>query len=189
MENSIITFYKKNQRQIIAIVSVLAFHIIIAFIPFYQIFQKSEKRDPGIFKMVDIKEYDPNTDPNKIEVAKQEQVAESMIETNKEIKELDTDYLPQHLISEMPVIPVNILNSKKVYPPLANKQGIEGVVFLELFIDQNGNIKKVNILKDPGYGFGEAAIKAFQGVKCAPARSNGIPVAVRIRYPLRFTLK
>ena len=45
------------------------------------------------------------------------------------------------------------------------------------------------ILKDPGYGFGEAAVKALKDIKCIPAKTNGVPVAVRIRYPVRFKLR
>ena len=108
---------------------------------------------------------------------------------NRYVKELDIDYLPQHKISAVPVLPVQQIRSKVVYPPLANKQGIEGIVYLELFIDQNGIIRKVTILKDPGYGFAQAAVRALMGMKCKPAEANGIPAAVRFRYPIRFTLK
>ena len=71
---------------------------------------------------------------------------------------------------------------------MAMKQGIEGVVYLELFIDENGNIRQVNVLKDPGYGFAEAAIAALDGITCKPALMNDKPVAVRFRYPVRFVL-
>ncbi|HOV14543.1 MAG TPA: energy transducer TonB, partial [Spirochaetota bacterium] len=110
-------------------------------------------------------------------------------ETKKEIKEVEIDYLPQHKISDVPILPTDEIKSRMVYPPLANKQGIEGIVYLELYIDQFGNIKKIEVLKDPGYGFAEAALKALEGIKVKPAMSNGVPVAVKFRYPIRFTLK
>ena len=71
---------------------------------------------------------------------------------------------------------------------MAMKQGIEGVVYLELFIDEAGNIRQVNVLKDPGYGFAEAAVQALDGIVCKPALMNDKPVAVRFRYPVRFVL-
>ncbi len=99
------------------------------------------------------------------------------------------EYLPSHKISVPPKIPVNQVLRNIVYPPQANRQRIEGVVYLELYIDREGVIRKIEVLKDPGYGFAEAAVKAFEGVRCQPAEANGVPVAVRYRYPIRFKLR
>jgi periplasmic protein TonB len=100
----------------------------------------------------------------------------------------DVDYMPQSKIDEAPVFPMADIKSRVVYPPLASKQEIEGLVVLELYIDDKGNIRKITVLKDPGYGFGEAAVRAFDKIKCVPAKSKGNPVAVRFKYPVRFTL-
>ncbi|HNY21606.1 MAG TPA: energy transducer TonB [Treponemataceae bacterium] len=78
--------------------------------------------------------------------------------------------------------------SRIEYPAMAMKQGIEGVVYLELFIDEAGLIRKISVLKDPGHGFAEAAIAAITGLRCKPASANGRPVAVRFRYPVRFAI-
>ena len=170
----------------------LAFHVILLIYISFPRAKLENRKDNTVFKMVDVKEYIPyvpKEDVEKVEINKQEDIVEDVIETDKEVKELEIDYLPQHKISEMPGLPLDLIKSKKVYPPLANKQGIEGVVYLELCIDQKGIIRNIQILKDPGFGLGEAAVKAFQGITCIPAKSNGIPVAARIRYPVRFSLK
>ncbi len=101
----------------------------------------------------------------------------------------ESGYLPQQKISEIPKIPTADILSRVEYPPLALRRGIEGVVYLELYIDAEGRIQKAEVLKDPGYGFAEAALKALEGARCEPARANGRAVAVRYRYPVRFTLK
>ncbi len=101
----------------------------------------------------------------------------------------ESDYLPQFKITEAPVIPTKAVLSKIEYPPLAARQGIEATVFLELLIDATGKIRKVTVLKDPGYGFAQVAVAALQGVVCVPAKVEGQAVAVRYRYPVRFTLK
>ena len=101
----------------------------------------------------------------------------------------EPDYVPQYEITDVPVIPVAQVLSRIEYPPLAARQGIEATVYVELYIDSHGAIRKVVVLKDPGYGFAEAAVKALQGVMTTPARANGRPVAVRFRYPIRFKLK
>lgn len=189
-------FNLKNDsfRKILILIITILIHLIILLTVTIE-FNQSKKRDENmVFKMVDVREYIPPEPKNEkeeepVEINKQDDVVEDIIATDKEIKEVDIDYLPQHKISEIPVLPSKEIRSRIVYPPLANRQGIEGIVYLELFIDQKGNIKKIEVLKDPGYGFAEAAINALKDLKCSPAKANGIPVAVRFRYPIRFTLK
>jgi len=101
----------------------------------------------------------------------------------------EDDYLPQFRITELPVIPIKEALAKIEYPSLAARQGIEATVYLELFIDEGGTIRRIAVLKDPGYGFAEAAVAALRGLGCAPARAEGRAVAVRFRYPVRFALK
>lgn len=197
--NNAFGIFKKHFRKFIYLL-VMAIHaIVLLTVNFSLDIKKEVKEDLTVFKIVDVKEKDPENEVKEeekkeketdiIEINKQDKFTEDVIETESEVKEIDIEYLPQHMISEMPVVPIELLNSKKVYPPLANKQRIEGVVFLELYIDQNGIIRNIKILKDPGYGFGEAAVKALEGIKCIPAKTNGIPVAVKINYPVRFKLK
>lgn len=101
------------------------------------------------------------------------------------------DYLPMHKISIPPVFSEQELRQRLTYPVIAQKSGIEGIVYLELFVDKYGDVQRILILKeDPRErGFGEAAVKAFQGFHCTPAQANGVPVAVRYRYPLRFAIR
>ncbi len=185
-------------------------HLVLLFYLSFAVSEKESREVPGIFKMVDISEYieenpeDTKKDPPKpvekpkedlLQVNVQDAVSEDVIVTDKEVVETSAalepliEYMPQHKISEPPGIPVEEIRGRIQYPPLANKQKIEGVVYLELFIDSSGVIRRIDILKDPGYGLAEAAIKALDGISCTPAMANGIPVAVRFRYPIRFQLK
>lgn len=173
---------------------VLVLHIVLIFALNFrgteEALETVDFRDADVFKLVDISEYkEPPKIQEKIEVVNQEKASEKIVETEKEVvKQEETVYLPQHKISTVPVIPGNQILSRIVYPPLALKQGIEAVVYLELFIDSTGAVKKIKVLKDPGHGFAEAAVKALEGIKCIPAVANGKNVAVRYRYPVRFTL-
>lgn len=154
------------------------------------------------------KEIEPE---EQVEIPRQESIAEEIIEEEKEViveesdaapgegtpepiplpepEEKTIEYLPQHKISVPPRLDVETIRNRITYPPLANRQKIEGVVFLELYIDKEGLIRKINVLKDPGYGFAEAAIEALKGMTVEPARANGTAVAVRFRYPIRFKIK
>jgi periplasmic protein TonB len=194
---------------------VIILHIAI-FVSFN--FVKKEKKQVVIdtFQMIDFNDNteEPQAEPDNTPVKAEKQVfteAEKVIiqkDDSQNTKETEStggtggtggtvestdgeiEYLPQYKLIKAPVMPVNEIQSKIIYPPLANKQGIEAIVIVELYIDQNGSIKKISILKDPGYGFAEAAINALKGIKCIPGEAaNGVKAASIFRYPVRFTLK
>ena len=180
---------------------VIAIHIIVLVCVRFSVKEAAleEEIDAEIFKLVDVEEFVPPPPPPPV-IEKKEVVvnsvkaSETIQETEKEVVEVEEEvpveieYVPQHKISVIPEIPTKAILSKIEYPKMAMKQGIEGVVYLELFIDEAGNIRKVNVLKDPGYGFAEAALAALDGITCKPALVNEKPVAVRFRYPIRFVL-
>lgn len=176
---------------------VIAIHVIVLICVKFSVSNAvpEEEKNAEIFKLVDVEEFVPPPPPPPV-IEKKEvlvnsvKASENIQETEKEVVEVpeDIDYVPQHKISVIPEIPTKAILSKIEYPKMAMKQGIEGVVYLELFIDENGNIRRVNVLKDPGYGFADAAIAALEGVVCKPALVNDKPVAVRFRYPVRFVL-
>jgi protein TonB len=99
--------------------------------------------------------------------------------------------MPAHKVSETPRFNEGDLAAAIVYPPIAKRSGIEGRVILELFIDQNGMVQQIRVMREepPDRGFAEAAVKAFTGRSCVPARANGRPVSCRYRYPVTFKLK
>lgn len=177
---------------------VLLFHVILLLCLNFNNSSKNieEEKYAEIFKLVDVEEFVPPPPPvveKNQQVVIQPKASETVEETEEEIVEIpdteEPDYLPQHKISSVPEIPTKEILSRIEYPQMALRQGNEGVVYLELFIDQNGYIRRVNVLKDPGFGFAEAALKALDGIVCKPAMANGKPCAVRFRYPVRFTVK
>lgn len=177
---------------------VIAVHIIVLICVKFSISNTiaEEEKNAEIFKLVDVEEFVPPPPPPPPVIEKKEVVinqvktSENIQETEKEVVEVpeEIEYVPQHKISVIPEIPTKTILSKIEYPKMAMKQGIEGVVYLELFIDESGNIRRINVLKDPGYGFADAAIAALDGIICKPALVNDKPVAVRFRYPIRFVL-
>lgn len=179
--------------------AVAVFHLVLLLAVKFNTAAQQKRDDVSIFKVVDVKEAPPAPSPKPkpkkkqvLKVMKQDAVAEDIIKTEKEVEEVSAEeinYMPQHKISKMPVIDKQLLRSRVIYPPIAKKKEISGVVYLELFIDSEGNILKVRILKDPGFGFGEAARKGLLGMKVHPAEANGEKTAARVRYPVVFKLQ
>lgn len=75
------------------------------------------------------------------------------------------------------------------YPPEAEKAGLEGNVTLQLDIDATGQVTKAVVIDPVGHGFDEAAVEAAKKFVFQPARRNGKPIAARINYRYRFSLK
>jgi protein TonB len=75
------------------------------------------------------------------------------------------------------------------YPETARNAGIEGTVVLEVYIDEQGQVRKVNVRKGIGFGCDEAAIRKVRGTRFIPAQMNGRPVAVRQIITFEFRLE
>jgi protein TonB len=184
---------------------VVLLHGVILFTVSITTRVQEQREDATVLKMVDVREYEPpapepperrpEPPPPEEQPIVSDEPAEIVLETEEEVPppapapEREPEFLPQHRISRPPEIPTEEIRSRVEYPVLANRQGIEGVVYLELFIDETGEIRRIEILREPGYGLGAAAAAAFEGVTVTPAESNGRPVAVRFRYPVRFELR
>ncbi|MCA9744452.1 energy transducer TonB [candidate division KSB1 bacterium] len=77
-----------------------------------------------------------------------------------------------------------------VYPKLARKAGMEGLVLVQVLVNASGDVEKVTVLKDSGskVGFEEAAVEAVRDVQWKPALQRDRPVRVAVTIPIRFQL-
>jgi len=181
-----------------------ALHLFVIFLFAFEMQRSAQVEDENarIMKLTDIDELPPPPPP-KPDIPQVEAIAEEMIETDtppvQEVVAAGTIisepqqevYLPMHQVSSQPRFDLAAIESSLIYPPIALRSGIEGRVFLELFVDRTGAVQRVIILReDPeGRGFGEAAVRAFTGKRGTPATANGEPVSCRYRYPVSFRLK
>jgi len=192
---------------VIIIAAVL--HLVVIFFLVFNTQQavREEDENARVMKVTDLDELPPP--PPDPEIPKVEAIAETMIETETPpvqivvpagaLETFDTSdmaddfdsYLPMHLVSEAPKFDINKIYSDLIYPPMAQRAGIEGRVILELFVDRYGVVQQVKILQeDPkDRGFGDAALKAFINKKGEPAIANGEAVSARYRWPVTFKLK
>lgn len=101
----------------------------------------------------------------------------------------EPDYRPLASGVTPPVVPAAEFQSRIRYPDRARRLAVQATVDLELSIDREGVVRRVVVVRDPGYGFADAAVQALEGLVCQPALLGGEPVAVRYRFPVRFTLR
>ena len=74
------------------------------------------------------------------------------------------------------------------YPDAAIRNNVEGRVFLQFVVDENGEATDVEIMRDIGSGCGEAAAEAIKKVSFTPGLQNGSPVKVRFSLPVTFRI-
>jgi len=86
--------------------------------------------------------------------------------------------------------PVLIHAPVPVYPGMARTAGIEGRVFMQVYVDTEGVVRDVRVTKSSGTnaGFDEAAEAAAWGRVYSPAMQNKQPVGVWIGYVVKFQL-
>jgi protein TonB len=76
-------------------------------------------------------------------------------------------------------------------PPIAQRAGVEGVVWVKALVDKEGKVRDVIIVKESGAnaGFEEAAIDAAKATVWKPAIANGQPIALWVTYKVEFVLR
>jgi protein TonB len=198
----------QTKLRLILFIIAAAVHGILIFFLAFNISAAMEpvSENARIMKLTDIEEEvpPPPPPPEPVQERTVEAIAETMIETDvvpdqivvttgtlRTPQNTEEDFLPMHRVSVPPKFDETLISQAIVYPPIARRSGIEGRVILELFIDRTGRVQRITVLQEtpPDRGFGEAAVKAFEGQRCSPAEANGQPVSVRYRYPLSFRIR
>ncbi len=86
------------------------------------------------------------------------------------------------------VLPVNIYRIDPVYPELARRARLQGVVIVEATIDRQGNVVDTKLLRDPGLGCGPAVVEALRSWRYRPATFNDRPVSIILTVTVTFQL-
>lgn len=84
--------------------------------------------------------------------------------------------------------PEPVVTAQPKYPELAQKAGIQGVVYVKILVDKDGKPKKAVVIKTDSEMFNEAAIEAAMKFVFTPAIQNNKPIAVWVAIPFRFKL-
>jgi protein TonB len=74
------------------------------------------------------------------------------------------------------------------YPAQANRMGVEGRVFVQFIVDEQGNVSEVKAVKGIGAGCDEEAVRVIKQTKWNPGKQRGRAVKVRMIMPVLFKL-
>ena len=82
----------------------------------------------------------------------------------------------------------NFLRKEMQYPAKARRGGIEGKVFVQFVISEDGSISQQKIIKGIGGGCDEEAVRVLSLSKWKPGKQRGRPVKVIMVLPIHFKL-
>jgi protein TonB len=85
--------------------------------------------------------------------------------------------------------PVVVKKVEPKYPELAMRAGLEGKVWVKIWVDKEGKARQVIVLKSDAEIFNEPSVEAAKQFVFTPAYMNNGPVAVWVSVPFKFTLK
>jgi protein TonB len=77
---------------------------------------------------------------------------------------------------------------KIVYPEIAKRTNIEGKVYLLIYVNENGGVDDVKVIKSLGGGCDEAAVKAIKESKFSAGKNKGVPLKVKLSMAVTFKL-
>lgn len=105
----------------------------------------------------------------------------------KKLRQDDVEELPipkaEYLVTEMPSV---ISEAKLTYP---KGMQIEGTVVLSVLIDTYGRVRDATVVESLAAAMDTEALRAIRKYRFSPAKIENTPVAVRIRYAIKFVLE
>jgi protein TonB len=100
------------------------------------------------------------------------------------------------IVEEMPSFPggeekmMEYIAKNIKYPPVARENGITGRVYVNFYIDKDGKVQNVKIVRPIGGGCDEEALRVVKSMPTwKPGKQNGRAVNVNYNLPINFTLK
>lgn len=111
---------------------------------------------------------------------------EGNVSVEQDIK-IDDDAPPADFVA-VEKEPVVVKKVEPKYPELAMRAGLEGKVWVKIWVDKEGKAKQVVVLKSDAEIFNEPAIEAARQFVFTPAYMNNGPVSVWVSVPFKFKL-
>ncbi len=97
------------------------------------------------------------------------------------------DYADRKSCSDKEII--KFIGGNVKYPEAARKAGVEGMAVIQFVVEKNGSLSKFKVLKDPGSGLGDEALRVAKLMpKWTPGKDKGKTVAVEFVLPVKFKL-
>ncbi|MDR9364365.1 MAG: M56 family metallopeptidase [Balneolaceae bacterium] len=74
------------------------------------------------------------------------------------------------------------------YPEMAKEAGIEGTVYIQFVVNENGNVEDATVIRGIGGGADEEALRVVREATFEPGYQDGKPIRVQYSIPIQFKL-
>ncbi|MFA5257479.1 MAG: energy transducer TonB [Opitutales bacterium] len=91
-------------------------------------------------------------------------------------------------LDELDRVPEARFKASPIYPFDMRSAGIEGSVVMILFVDPNGRVIDVSVVKATNAGFINAAVEAARKWRFEPGVRKGAPVSFKMSLPMTFSI-
>jgi protein TonB len=103
------------------------------------------------------------------------------------VLEISDDTPPAHFVPrEKEPFPIKKIDP--VYPEIARKANLEGQVWVRIWVDKEGKVRRAELLKSESEIFNQPALEAVRQWLFSPALQQGKPVDVWVALCFRFKL-
>ena len=87
-------------------------------------------------------------------------------------------------------IPLYHLNPSPTYPAMARRRNYQGTVLLDVLVNQQGRVARVEVADSCGYAMlDRSARKSVRQWRFEPARRFGRPIEMWVQVPIKFELR
>jgi len=95
---------------------------------------------------------------------------------------------PEIFIPGIEKYPVPVYNPTPSYPDIARRAGVEGTVYIKMWVTKEGKVKQAEVVKSTSNIFDQNAMDAAVTWKFTPAIMNNAPISVWVTVPFKFRL-
>lgn len=113
----------------------------------------------------------------------------SVPELKNELTSLEVEVGTVEEAPPLDVLPQIIEFIEADYPITLQQKGVEGIVSLEVLIDEKGRVETASVIQGLDSELDQAALAAIKDFLFSPAVAQGEAVAVAIQYDYEFSLK
>jgi len=104
------------------------------------------------------------------------------------VPEILDEEIPSDIFKPVEKLPVPVVSPAPTYPEIPRRAGIEGTVWVRIWVTKEGKAKKAEVLKSDSELFDQSALDAAMHWVFIPAVMNNGPVAVWVSIPFKFKL-
>ena len=170
--------------------SLVSFAVLFAMLFAVRWRETFETRDFAAFEAFEMVELRLSRMETQADIAVSDAAAPEVRLPEERPQEFGSEDGSYEALSDTALPPRPVFSRLPRYPDSMRKAGVEGVVVIELGIDESGTVVFGRIVRSLGREFDAAVIDWARGIRFRPALTKDrVPMRCRIRLPVRFRLE